>query len=280
MEIIWSTRHGSVERKDVKVHATLFICAIPVSLQHVFIRTSCEIHARFMTSYVLVLCLLLGISFMFYKGVHEHGAIDRKAKAELSEERKQEVLLYLSDKRPRAAYSLYVKAYRDKGWSESDIAIRLPSYSNFRALRQSNLKCARECAEAEVINTFQSWPSDDPFLQELCIFDIQDSKQVKEKALFAVLMDHRMASILVEYGNIVANIDGMHNINRFRNNQLVTISCKLGDRSYIPCAYLITNRYCPIRLFVFSFPRRHIIISSICVLFPSWHSNEFLMAFT
>lgn len=74
-------------------------------------------------------------------------------------------------------------------------------------------------------------------------FVIENSLNHKGKEeLFILLATTHSLFLLSKYGDKVFFMDGMHGINNFENNQLVTINVRVGLKGY-PVAYLITDRY-------------------------------------
>jgi len=77
--------------------------------------------------------------------------------------------------------------------------------------------------------------SSDPFVIENSL------SQDGVAEVFILLATKQSLKMLVEHGSVVFFLDGMHEINYYENNQLLTINVRIGTRA-LPCVYLITNR--------------------------------------
>ena len=89
--------------------------------------------------------------------------------------------------------------------------------------------------EAQQIQELFSRNVNDPYI-------IENSLQrdgVSE--LFILLATNDMLKVLLKHGAIHFFMDGMHGVNRYENNQLVTLNVVINMKGY-PCAHLITDR--------------------------------------
>ena len=63
-----------------------------------------------------------------------------------------------------------------------------------------------------------------------------------QSEIFVLLATTDSLQILVKHGQNLFFMDGMHKVNTYANNQVVTINVRVGTKGF-PCAYLITSRY-------------------------------------
>jgi hypothetical protein len=138
---------------------------------------------------------------------------------------------------PMVVHNMMTQTAMRNRMPKLDIEKYIPSYPKIMRINQSMKKQAIECAPSlgqEMTEVYCN-PAD-PF-----ILDMSFSHEGKNE-IFILLATHESLGWLNKHGQNIFYMDGIHNINSHKNNQMVTINVRVGNKGY-PCAYLITTRY-------------------------------------
>ncbi len=137
---------------------------------------------------------------------------------------------------PKDAFNEMVSDLRDEGKTHKQIIDLYPTFKQIQTLRTSQNKIASATARMDSLAIMHTLATgDDKFvIQEQLVADGQSSP-------YLLCGTKDMLRLLAEHGQNVFFLDGMHGIDDFPNNQMVTINVRIGNKGY-PCAYLITVR--------------------------------------
>ena len=180
-----------------------------------------------------------GVALLLYSGSHNHnGPIQSsKQRHQLSNEVKARSLELLADNTVSAAWTLMFNEAKRTGLTHSQIDANMPTLRQLANLKQSKLKALKSFAELESLRILQEFPKErGVFVLDMSFYHEGQSE------IFVLLATTESLQILARHGQNLFFMDGMHKVNTYANNQVVTINVRVGIKGF-PCAYLITSRY-------------------------------------
>ena len=180
-----------------------------------------------------------GVALLLYSGSHNHdGPIQStRQRHQLSEPVKARSLELLADDTVSAAWVLLLNEAQRAGLTAAQIDGTMPTYQQLIHLKQSKLKALKSFAELESLRILQAFPKENGvFVLDMSFYHEGQSE------IFVLLATTESLHILVKHGQNLFFMDGMHKVNTYANNQVVTINVRVGSKGF-PCAYLITSRY-------------------------------------
>jgi hypothetical protein len=122
------------------------------------------------------------------------------------------------------------------GLSDEQIETMLPTLTQVANLNRQQLKHCEQFSQLEGLNIMNQFPvAAGLFVLKMSFFEAGVNE------IFILLATQHSLQMLVEHGQNVFFMDGMHKVNKYANNQVITINVRVGTKGF-PCTYLITCR--------------------------------------
>ncbi len=126
---------------------------------------------------------------------------------------------------------------KKSGISPSQIDAYLPTMTMLTNIKRDAVEAYKQFAQLEGVRIMNEFPRE----QGVFVVDMSFFHQ-GEPEIFIVPATDESLRMLVEHGQNIFFMDGMHGVNAYANNQMVTINVRVGKKGFSD-AYLITCRY-------------------------------------
>jgi hypothetical protein len=181
-----------------------------------------------------VLVNVIEVTLVLYQGRHigHIGSVQCSTQRnDISDEIKGRTVSLLSEHTPK---QVWMKLWHDgiqRGIPRHDVDKQIV---NMRRVKLSEMK---SFAALESIEIAQKFPTKqgESFIIDFSLAHEGDSE------VFILIATNESLQMLYDHGKNIFFMDGMHKINHYKDNQIVTINVRVGMFGY-PVAYLITCR--------------------------------------
>jgi hypothetical protein len=149
---------------------------------------------------------------------------------------KAKALRLLTNHTPTQAWTILWNDGLRNGLTAAAMKETMPTYMQLINMRSAKLKELKTFAALEAQQVFDRFTGiKGEFILDMSLYH-KGSDEV-----FVLMATQDSLLRLVEHGQNIFFMDGMHGINHYNDNQMVTINVKVGSVGF-PCAYLITCR--------------------------------------
>jgi hypothetical protein len=226
--------HAWLSRTDARPNGMTFFCQRQV---HFTMHRCCVLPACLHVT-VCICLVVAGVTLVKYTNEHNHrGSIQcNRQNNAMPPQVKGRIMDLLRSHTPSQTWMTLISDGDKLGLKAEHMVPYIPTFRQVCNQRGDQLKAIKSFAGFEALMIQEKFPRHKGiFIISMYLYENASSE------LFILLGTRQSLTMLCDHGDNVFYMDGMHGINAYKNNQIVTINVRVGNRGF-PCAYLITVR--------------------------------------